>query len=284
MKATLNLVNSKVYDNNVPFKSITFPDGHRHIQLLEAATMWPNVTKLRVYTRLKSYNDIFILKQVCNAVRGVNKAVKIEVFITYLLAARWDRRMYTGDSEDLRIVANDINSLNFERVVVLEPHSVASTLLINDCHSYTPLDDALVKYMKSLPKQEEIVIFAPDLGAVKRVETFIKDAKLEIEVGYLHKSRNLLTGQILGMRVMDSPDLKGKTVILYDDLCDGGRTFIEAASLLREQGASKVVLAVTHGIISKGWEALVGIDHIIVTDSYQTFHPVPANVTVVPCL
>lgn len=71
------------------------------------------------------------------------------------------------------------------------------------------------------------------------------------------------------MRILDDVDLTDKTVMILDDICDGGRTFIEAVKHLREAGAKRVELYVTHGIFSKGVENLLdnGIDHIYTTNS-----------------
>ncbi len=69
------------------------------------------------------------------------------------------------------------------------------------------------------------------------------------------KSRNMATGQITET-VVYADDLTGKACVIVDDLCDGGRTFIELAKVLRAKGAAKIALVVTHGIFSKGKEPL----------------------------
>jgi ribose-phosphate pyrophosphokinase len=63
--------------------------------------------------------------------------------------------------------------------------------------------------------------------------------------------------------------LKDKHVIIVDDICDGGRTFIELAKVLKSNKVKNITLFVTHGIFSKGVDALFenGIDNIITTDT-----------------
>ena len=70
---------------------------------------------------------------------------------------------------------------------------------------------------------------------------------------------------------MKSPELASKQVIIFDDLCDGGGTFIGAVAPLKEKGAEFITLAITHGLFSKGVDCLIegGISHIITTNSYQ---------------
>lgn len=275
MHATLDLVNNgNILIHGIAHEIINFPDGHKHFKLTHKHDLFKGYWLIEIITRLKDYNDVFLLKQAVEAIRSVYPKITLNLTITYLLAARYDRAMYEGDSEDLRIVANDINSLNFNEVVVIEPHSNVSTLLINNSKGYTPLDTAVANYISTMDNQENLVIFAPDLGAVKRTEAFIKENKITAPIGYLNKHRNLLTGEILGMQILSDIPLEGKTVLLYDDLCDGGRTFIEASKLLREKGVTTIWLAVTHGLFSKGIDVLFEdgpgkIDLIFTTNSYQ---------------
>ncbi len=63
--------------------------------------------------------------------------------------------------------------------------------------------------------------------------------------------------------------MKGKYCVIVDDICDGGRTFIELAKTLKEGGAQRVVLYVTHGIFSKGIYPLEKyIDEVYTTNSF----------------
>lgn len=75
----------------------------------------------------------------------------------------------------------------------------------------------------------------------------------------LDKNRNQLTGEIEGLRMFSFykeyfPE--NPKFLIIDDLCDGGRTFIEAAKVLYNEGAEEVHLFTTHGIYSKGVEVL----------------------------
>ncbi|MEI8631794.1 phosphoribosyltransferase family protein [Vibrio sp. PP-XX7] len=83
------------------------------------------------------------------------------------------------------------------------------------------------------------------------------------------KLRNLKTGEIIKTEVLG--DVKGKKVLIADDICDGGRTFVELAKVLKSEGATEISLFVTHGIFSKGFEVFAGlIDVIYTTDSFKS--------------
>ena len=189
-------------------------------------------------------------------------AMKTVVF-GFLPNARYDRHMFKGDSAALKAFANLVNAMGFDAVCALDPHSNVAENLIKCFQSMKQKDVAA--HFASDPRIDFLV--APDAGAAKKTEETAK----EVDKPYItmSKVRNLKTGEITGMRILDDVDLTDKTVMILDDICDGGRTFIEAAKHLREAGAKRVELYVTHGIFSKGVENLLdnGIDHIYTTNS-----------------
>ena len=81
------------------------------------------------------------------------------------------------------------------------------------------------------------------------------------------KERDVKTGALTNFKTT-TQDLTNQTCFIIDDICDGGGTFIGTAKMLKEKGAKKVVLIVTHGIFSKG-SHLDFIDEIYTTDSYK---------------
>lgn len=191
------------------------------------------------------------------------KATTKTVIFTYLPNARYDRHMFKGDAAALKVFANLVNAMEFDAVCALDTHSNVAENLFNCFHNLPQKEVAA--HFASDPRIDFLV--APDAGAAKKTE----EAAKEVDKPYvtMAKVRNLKTGEITGMRILDDVDLTGKTVMILDDICDGGRTFIEAAKYLREAGASRVELYVTHGIFSKGVENLLdnGIEHIYTTNS-----------------
>jgi ribose-phosphate pyrophosphokinase len=76
------------------------------------------------------------------------------------------------------------------------------------------------------------------------------------------------TGQITSMSF--DADVKGKSIVIVDDIIDGGATFIGLAAELRARGAKKLTLCVTHGVFSKGHEAIANtFDAVYTTNSYH---------------
>ncbi len=112
---------------------------------------------------------------------------------------------------------------------------------------------------------------SPDAGANKKT---MELSKYFNHSNFLRadKNRNLHTGEILETVVYG---VIPPEVIIADDICDGGRTFIELAKVLKAKGAKKVYLYVTHGIFSKGTKPLLdaGIDTIFTTNAYYDTLP-----------
>ena len=81
------------------------------------------------------------------------------------------------------------------------------------------------------------------------------------------KHRDVLTGQITGTSIIG--EAEAKTGIIVDDICDGGRTFIELAKVIRKD-YDKLILCITHGIFSNGFDELFKyFDQIYTTDSWN---------------
>jgi ribose-phosphate pyrophosphokinase len=96
-------------------------------------------------------------------------------------------------------------------------------------------------------------------------------ARFGLVKGYMtaSKSRNLMTQEITDTSF--DGDVTNRNVLVVDDICDGGRTFIQLGKKLREQGCKELSLLVTHGIFSYGVDELMKIyDRVYTTDS---FHP-----------
>lgn len=271
----LNLID--VIKSDIKYTTTTYPDSHTHVTLEKLSILHP-CKRLTIKTRLNSLDSVFILLQATNAIRAVRSDMPIDLCITYLICGRYDRPMSEYDSFDLKIITDLINQQNYQTVTVYEPHSIVTTSLLRgkDIHI---MDEAVRKELLPYRKVQEgldqyvdVCLIAPDLGAVKRVEDFAKTLQRPIPIVYAHKERDLSTGDIKGIKILNPENLR-KNVLIYDDLCDGGRTFIELAKVLKSLNPHVwITLAVTHGIFSKGFEVLFPwITKVITTNSYKDF-------------
>lgn len=272
MKTTIQvLISSKAKcAHQEEFNIIQFPSGEIGGNFSEDLVSFAeeNAGKIdNVVFTIQGYDKdtlfaLALAKEAIDKLIPQKSAMKTVVF-GFLPNARYDRHMFKGDAAALKVFANLVNAMEFDAVCALDVHSNVAENLFNCFHNLPQKEVAA--HFASDPRIDFLV--APDAGAAKKTE----EAAKEVDKPYITmaKVRNLKTGEITGMRILDDVDLTGKTVMILDDICDGGRTFIEAAKYLREAGAIRVELYVTHGIFSKGVENLLdnGIEHIYTTNS-----------------
>lgn len=186
------------------------------------------------------------------------------LYMLYIPYSRMDREI-VGYVFSLKYYCKLINELNFSRVFVLDPHSNVSVAMLDRCTEISPQ----LNIDKVFDAEEIDCVFYPDNGALKRYSEAIQLCD-SISVFYGSKKRNLQTGKIEKFEIVEAPDIRNKTVLIIDDLCAFGGTFIRSAKLLKEAGAKEVVLYVSHceNSIYKGDLLTTDyVDRIYTTDS-----------------
>lgn len=102
------------------------------------------------------------------------------------------------------------------------------------------------------------VVCFPDKGAKERYSKLFKGTP----VIYSDKRRNQLTGVIEGVDLeLNGVDISGKNVLVFDDICDGGKTFLEIAEKLNIYSPANLSLAVSHGLFSKGLDKMIEVGY-----------------------
>ena len=250
-------------------KSFTFPGGELQVQipglpesLIDDAT---------IIARLQSSEAIIRLLLVTEILRRSLRSGQLRLVVPYFPYARQDRVMQPSEAFSLKAIARIINSLGFDEVVVCDPHSDVTPALIENVSVIHQTD--ILKRFGALTNwigEHDVVLIAPDAGAAKKTLAAAKQFKLPMVTA--SKVRDTSTGEITATRLDDATGLvRGNDCLIVDDICDGGRTFIELAKVLWGQGARSVHLYVTHGIFSNGLGVFDGlIDSIFTTDSFKS--------------
>lgn len=144
----------------------------------------------------------------------------------------------------LKYVAEFINHLGFQAVYTAEPHSTVLDALVDRIRILNYKDVLLGRIRQEFSHNSFVFCF-PDLGADKRYKNLFEGKYPTLT---FQKDRDFGSGKIRGMRCADvipTPQEDAVYVIL-DDLCRKGGTFIGCADVLRQAGAQKIVLCVTH--------------------------------------
>lgn len=192
---------------------------------------------------------------------------RVYLNMPYIPNARQDRVKTDEDIFTLKYFAEIINSLNFASVTVLDPHSSVSEGLIDRIVIKTPKDN--ISRVIEKVGSDNLMMFYPDEGAMKRYS-----GMCERPFAFGMKKRDWATGQINGLDVAGATELiKGSNIIIVDDICSRGGTFYHSAKKLKELGAEKIYLYVSHceNTILEGDVLTCGyIEKVYTTDSLFT--------------
>lgn len=189
-----------------------------------------------------------------------------KVCIPYIPYARQDRVANDGEALSIKVFADIINSQNYPCVYVMDPHSEVCMALLNNVRIITAVNDTYLKRI-IVNYDNSYVVLAPDAGAYKRLGKVIKDVPLI----YATKQRDTKTGALSNVELqIGNVDLTDKTILVVDDICDGGGTFLLLAEALRNANITNdLELYVSHGIFSKGTDKLLQtFNKIYTTNSF----------------
>lgn len=192
--------------------------------------------------------------------RHPDQSLKTVLVMPYLPAARADR----GTPLGAKVYADLINSMGFDKVICVDPHSDVAPALYERL-TVVPLA-SLPFWASNRDTWDGIIV--PDLGARKRAEG-VAEALGGLPLYQATKHRDFATGELSGAYVED--DYPAGRYLIVDDICDGGRTFFNLRERLETGEQFKYDLWVTHGIFSRGIETLAGprgYGSIFTTDSH----------------
>jgi ribose-phosphate pyrophosphokinase len=186
----------------------------------------------------------------------------VSLSLPYMPHGRADRVFEQGGSFPLKMFANILNSFNFKKIYVYDPHSDVTPALVDNIEIVPQVDvysfhrDEIESYMG-----KGYSLVSPDIGAAKK--TFDIAKRFGNNLIQAYKVRDVTTGDIVAcdVQVGEKPP---KKVVIVDDISDGGASFVYLTRKLKAAGVEKVALMVTHGIFSKGLEPLKEIDYIFV--------------------
>lgn len=253
----------KPFGEGINFESFVFKGGEPHIKILDQLTQSDEVM---ITCRASSFEAFGMMVLAADALRRFD-IKRLELFIPYFPAARQDRVMVPGEPLSVKVYADMINMMRFDKVYIFDAHSEVTPALVNN--AVVIPNHALVRKALFGLDLNNITLVSPDGGALKKIY------KLSQALGGVHvveasKKRDVKTGKLSSFHVYEE-DLKGRTCVVVDDICDGGGTFLGLAEQLKAKGAGDLKIIVSHGIFSKGIDHLLPMyKKVICSDSFST--------------
>jgi ribose-phosphate pyrophosphokinase len=210
-----------------------YPDGTIYAEITDFTT--PVITE-----KINTYEDLFFIKSfkdICD----YNNITDVILRIPCMFQQQHDRRFESNQSFELKLVSEFINSCNFKQVFVYHPHSDSTQMGLNDCRviNNSKFITEVLEDIGSTP-----TLFSTDAGSFKWINKLADILHYEGNVYAASKSRDLVTHKLT--QNVDKEDFGGDDILILDDLCVYGGTFVGLAELLKTKNVGKLYLAVSH--------------------------------------
>ncbi len=240
-----------------------FPDGEVFVKLDD------DVRGRDCYVVISTCNpvndNLMELLVFCDCLRRAS-ADRITMVMPYFGYGRQDRKDEGRVPITAKLVANLITASNADRVVAIDLHAAQIQGFFDlpvDHLSATPV---FFDYIESIRDElGDLCLVSPDVGNVKVAEGMAN--LLGADLAIINKRRvsgdTIEVGNLIG-------DVKGKTVLMFDDMISTGGTVVQAAELVMDEGAVDVIAAATHPVLAgKAMEKLSSspISRVITTDT-----------------
>jgi len=249
-----------------PTEIFVFPDGEKRIRIKEevlgedcvivqSASIPPD----------ENYMELFIM---IDALKR-SGAKSIKTLIPYLGYQRQDHIFREGEAVSLEVIAEILTRVGMTELFSFDLHSPKIPEIFSvPVHHLSALPVFADKIRKEF-NLNDIILVSPDMGGIRRIKQ-ISEELGNIPFATVEKNRDLSTGEINDSGL--TGDVRGKAVVIVDDMISTGITMVEAANLLIESGATKVVVFATHAILARYADKILQesrIERVIVSDTVE---------------
>lgn len=237
------------------FVTTEFPDKTSQVWMIDPKPTYAD--RMCVVWNFESEGELAKVLQLAALIDTFNDTKLIVPFLPY---GRQDKDV-TNDSTFALWPIYKVLKTMFDEIITYDAHNPLTGFGLY--RSYSP-EAHFLDVFDSI--RDDLIVF-PDKGAFARYEHIFPVAAHSV-VG--DKVRDQATGKITGLTLNGHTGLIAeRRCIIFDDICDGGMTFIKMAEKLKEHGAKRIELCVSHGIFSRGTGVLfnAGIEKIHTTNS-----------------
>ncbi|HSG73626.1 MAG TPA: ribose-phosphate pyrophosphokinase [Nitrosopumilaceae archaeon] len=216
-----------------------------------------------------------------NLIRAISLITKAKQFssnvigvIPYFGYARQDREFLPGEIISMKVIAKIFKSLGLKKIIVVDIHSKIGLNFFNIPAKNISAVPLLVKHFKKM-KLKDLLVVSPDQGGIQRAKEFSK--LLDTNYVALKKQRNRKTGKVQ-IKSSSLDEVKGKNLIIIDDMISTGGSIIKATEFLKKQKCKKIFVACTHALLRENSERRIkksGVSKIVSANT------IPGNTAVV---
>ena len=237
----------------------TFPDGEKYVRVLGDGE-----EALVIQSTFNPQNEHLIELLLLGDALNEKGFRHLKAVVPYLAYSRQDRVTKEGESISVRAIMKMIG-LYYDELYVFDLHNPKTLEFFPGKAVNLSPAKAIAKYFKE--KLGNGLVLAPDKGALERAKA-VADI-LGLDFSYFEKKR--ISPTEVRMTPVDV-DVKGKNVLIVDDIISTGGTMIKATNILRNMGAGKIFVVATHGVFAEGAIERVGaaVDELAVINTIPT--------------
>ena len=218
--------------NGYKIKVEHFPDGTQRIKSHGDWLTIGDVTDWDVEWHYKNDSELVTLMFVVNHIREHYHNAKIRLYMPYVPNARMDRTKNASEFFTLKYFANIINSLDFQCVTIVDPHSNVTPALFNRVNVVNAAE-----IIKANLEPEAYILYFPDASAAKKYSEGFPHCKYL----YGEKKRDWSTGQILGLEIknpfeISDTEIKQSNILIIDDIISYGGSMYYSILELEKMG------------------------------------------------
>ncbi|MBM7771799.1 ribose-phosphate pyrophosphokinase [Actinokineospora baliensis] len=175
-------------------------------------------------------------------------AKRITVIMPFYPYARQDKKHKGREPISARLIADVFKVAGADRIMTVDLHTAQIQGFFDGPVDHLFAQSILARYIKDNYPTDNIVVVSPDAGRTKLAEKWADDLG-GVPIAFIHKTRDpLRPNEVVANRVVG--EVEGKLCVVIDDMVDTGGTIAKAVRQLLDEGASDVVMAATHGVLS----------------------------------
>ena len=255
-------ISKKLKANLVKTEVKIFPDGESKITLKGILSKSKTIVVQSAYPPVDS-NLIQALSLISKA---KDHSTEVIVVVPYLGYARQDREFLPGEIVTMKILGQLFKGVGVSKLLVVDIHSKIGLKHFKIKTENVSAISDLVLYFKTITLKNPIVV-SPDQGGKERAMEFAN--KFGCEYIALKKQRDRKTGKV-EIKTEGFDVVKGRDVILVDDMISTGGSIIKATKFLKKQKCKKVFVACTHALLVNDADKKIkkaGVSKIVSTNS-----------------
>ena len=234
----------RFYDDDIPLNEVniqTFNDGELGIRYMESIRS-DNVFIIQsTVPPGDNFMELFLMIDAAKR----SSASRITVVVPYFGYARQDRKDKPRVPISAKLMADLLTTAGATRIVTVDLHADQIQGFFNIPVDHLSASYAFIPYLRDKMSKDNLIIASPDVGGTKRASRF--STILDVDMVIVHKER-ASAGVISSMKLIG--DVKGKDVVLIDDIIDTASSICKASDLMMEHNANSVRALCTHPILS----------------------------------